>query len=365
MKMNLTHYIGLSLLIGGMLSLPACEKPLEDTPEPVVYDPTPYQLNIGDFPPPNLPADNLPTIAGVQLGRMLFFEKELSKDGSQSCSSCHLQADGFSDTRRFSIGVEGLPGERQAMALINLAWHRNGLFWDGRSPDLRHQALLPIQDPLEMNETIENALAKLRANQGYRDQFFRAFGDDQITPERVAKALEQFEVTLISNQSKYDLYLAGVATLTESEERGRHLFFEEFDPVFGQKGGECFHCHGGFNLTNDLFMNNGLDTDAEFTDEGRYRVTNDPADKGKFKTPTLRNIALTPPYMHDGRFATLEEVLEHYNAGVKHSSTIDPLMQFNLDPGLGLTEQDITDIIAFLHTLTDLKFVSNPEFSEP
>lgn len=365
MKMQSQNKLNAGLLLGMLLVISGCERAQDDLPAPAVYDPTPYELSIGDFPPPMLPPDNLPTVAGVQLGRMLFYETELSKDGTQSCASCHLQKDGFSDTRRFSIGVEGLPGERQAMAVMNLAWHRNGLFWDGRSPDLRHQALQPIQDPLEMNETVENTLTKLRAKDRYRDQFIRAFGDDQITAERVAKAIEQFELTLISNQSKYDLYLAGVETLSESEERGRHLFFAEFDPFFGIKGGECFHCHGGFNLTNDLFMNNGLDTDEDFTDEGLYRVTNDPADMAKFKTPSLRNIALTPPYMHDGRFATLEEVMEHYNTGVKHSSTVDPLMQFNLDPGLGLTEDDIADIIAFLHTLTDPEFISNPAFSEP
>ena len=342
----------------------ACD-PDDDTVK-AVYDPTPYVLDYGEFPDPDLPADNKPTVAGVQLGRMLFYEKQLSKDGSQSCADCHLQKDGFSDIRQFSLGVEQLPGKRQAMAVFNLAWHKNGMFWDGRSPKVRDQALKPIQDPLEMNETLENAVAKLKADKRYTDQFIRAFGDDNITSERMGLAMEQFEFTMVSNKSKYDGYLAGTEALTDSEERGRVLFFAEFDPFSGQKGGECFHCHGGFNLTNDLFMNNGLDAEADFTDEGRYKVTNDPADKAKFKVPSLRNIAITPPYMHDGRFATLEQVIEHYDTGVKNSPTVDGLLFNNLNPGgLQLSAQDKADLVAFLKTLTDVSFLEDERFSSP
>ena len=337
----------------------------EDDPQ-VVYDPTPYQLQFAGFPNPNLPADNLPTNAGVQLGRKLFYEKALSKDGSMSCADCHQQKDMFSDIRQFSIGVENLPGKRQAMALFNLAWHRNGMFWDGRSSRVRDQALKPIQDPLEMNETLENVVAKLQALKEYRDDFIRAFGDDTITSERVALAIEQFEFTMVSNNSKFDRFQRGETMLTESEERGRQLFFREIDPFFGIKGGECFHCHGGFNFTNDQFMNNGLDNEAGFTDLGRYEVTQEPSDKARFKVPSLRNIALTPPYMHDGRFATLEEVLEHYNTGVKTSSTLDELLFHNIEPGgLQLTFEEKNDLIAFLHTLTDPQFLNDERFSSP
>jgi cytochrome c peroxidase len=172
--------------------------------------------------------------------------------------------------------------------------------------------------------------------------------------------------TLISNGSKYDKFLAGQAQLTAEEERGRMLFFSEHDPFGTEKGAECFHCHAGFNFTNDQYMNNGLDDDAGMTDEGRSKVTNDPADRGRFKVPSLRNIALTPPYMHDGRFATLEAVLDHYNTGVKQSATVDELMQFNLQPGgLQLTTQDKADLIAFLKTLTDESFIHNTAFSTP
>lgn len=342
----------------------ACNKD-DETPK-AVFDPTLYTLDVGDFPDPGIPADNVPTVAGVQLGRMLFYEKMLSKDGSQSCADCHLQKDGFSDIRQFSIGVEQLPGKRQAMAVFNLAWHKNGMFWDGRAPLVRDQALKPIQDPLEMNETLENVVAKLRADKRYTDQFIRAFGDDNITPERMGLAMEQFEFTMISNNSKYDRYLAGTESLTDSEERGRQLFFAEFDPFLGQKGGECFHCHSGFNFTNDEYMNNGLDEEANFTDEGRSQVTNNPADKAKFKVPSLRNIAITPPYMHDGRFTTLEQVIEHYDTGVKNSPTMDGLLFHNIEPGgLHLTAQDRADLVAFLKTLTDVSFLEDERFSSP
>lgn len=345
--------------------LAAC-RPDDPVEQPATYDPTLYTLKIGDFPTPDLPADNKPTVAGVQLGRMLFYEKMLSKDGSQACADCHKQEDAFSDIRQFSIGVEKLPGKRQAMALMNLAWHQNGLFWDGRTPKVRDQALKPIQDPLEMNETLPNAVAKIAAEKKYTDQFARAFGDGAVTAERIGLAIEQFEFTMISSNSKYDQSLRGTATLTAAEERGRKLFFAEFDPSGLNRGAECFHCHAGHNFTNDEFMNNGLDTDAGMTDEGRKKVTGAAADRGRFKVPSLRNIALTPPFMHDGSLATLEAVVDHYNTGAKNSSTIEFLMQYNLQPGgLGLTAQEKADLVAFLKTLTDTEFLTNAAYAKP
>jgi cytochrome c peroxidase len=330
------------------------------------YDPTPYVLDIGDFPPPPPVPDNPLTRAGVQLGRMLFYERALSADGTQACADCHRQTDGFSDPRAFSIGVAGLPGTRHSMALFNLAWHRNGFFWDGRSPSLRHQALQPIQDPLEMNEELVNAVRKLGERRAYRHQFVRAFGDEQITEARIGLALEQFMRVLVSRNSKYDRYLRGQATLTPSEERGRLLYFGEYDPQGVGKGAECFHCHGGFNLTNDQYMNNGLDTDGGFTDPGLFAVTGKAQDMARFKVPSLRNIAVTAPYMHDGRFATLEEAIQHYNTGVKPSSTIDFLLHYNLNPGgLRLDDQDMADLLAFLHTFTDPAFLQDTAFARP
>lgn len=348
------------------LFITACNPDTKDVGLVAVYDNTAYALKIGDFPTPDLPADNKLTVAKVQLGRMLFFEKMLSKDGSQACADCHKQSDGFSDVRRFSIGVDKLAGNRQAMALMNLGWHENGFFWDGRSATLREQTLKPIQDPLEMNETLPNVVAKLSASKIYTDQFIRAFDDAAVTPNKMALALEQFLLSMVSYNAKFDKSERKEVTLTDSEERGRKLFFTEFDPLGREKGAECFHCHGGHNFTDDEFNNNGLDTDAQITDIGYMVVTRKARDRGTFKVPSLRNIALTPPYMHDGRFATLEEVVNHYDTGVKRSSTVDPLMQYNLQPnGLRLTAQNRADLVAFLQTLTDTDFINNAAFGKP
>lgn len=333
-----------------------------DTPQ---YDATPYTLAIGSFPAPTFNG-NEPTIQGVKLGRMLFHEKMLSKDGTRSCASCHIQSLGFSDSAQFSIGVEGKQGKRQAMGVFNMAWHKNEFFWDGRAHLLRDQSLLPIQDPLEMNETLENVVSKLSASQMYRDQFVRAFGTDEITPERMSLAMEQFMNTIVSNQSKYDKYLAGEVTLTASEERGRELFFLEYNEFLpAQSGADCAHCHGGFNFTNDRYMNNGLDVDGQQADGGRQDANNNPADKAKFKVPSLRNIALTAPYMHDGRFKTLEEVVDHYNNGIKRSTTLDPALNATTNTGLRLTAQDKADLVAFLKTLTDNTIATDSRYSSP
>ncbi len=332
------------------------------------YDESEYLLAYGHFPEPLLEEDNLPlTVQKVQLGRMLFYEPLLSRDNSQSCASCHNQKDAFSDTLQFSLGVQGLPGKRQAMSVFNLAWNTDGFFWDGRAELLRHQALLPIEDELEMDETHENVIVKLQSEPMYRDQFIRAFGDDEITTERMSLAMEQFMLSIVSNDSKYDRYLKGEDVLTDEEERGRQLYFGEFNPFFPDKSGaDCEHCHGGINFENDSYLNNGLDSDANFTDLGREDFTGDPMDRAKFKVTSLRNIAVTPPYMHDGRFKTLEEVIDHYNDQIVQSSTLDPALGFVFDQGgLGLTEQDKADLIAFLHTLTDETFLTNIEYSNP
>ncbi|MBK8556940.1 MAG: c-type cytochrome [Lewinellaceae bacterium] len=355
----------LTLVVFSFLMVVAC-KDKEPAEIPATLDTTPYILEYGNFPDPELPDDNPLTLTGVQLGRMLFYEKKLSRDGTLACADCHKQQDAFSDIRRFSEGVDNQFGDRQAMAVMNLAWHKNGLFWDGRAAHVRDQALMPIQNPVEMDETLDNVVAKLSADKRYTDQFIRVFGDDVITSERVSLALEQFMFTMVSANSKYDRFKAGLATLTDAEERGRKLFFTEFDPFGSEKGAECFHCHASFNFTNDEYMNNGLDTEAEMTDDGRMKFTNDPADKGKFKVPSLRNIAHTPPYMHGGRFATLEEVVDHYNTGVKDSPSLDFLLQYNLQPGgLQLNTQDKSDLVAFLKTLSDDAFLSNEAFSSP
>ena len=353
-----------TLLVGFiLLFLSSCK---EDIEEVIIQDSTPYILLYGGLPDPTLPDDNVLTVQGVKLGKMLFYETLLSKGESQSCASCHLQKDGFSDLSQFSEGVEGLLGKRQAMPIFNMAWHSNEFFWDGRANLLRDQALLPIQDPLEMNETLENVVDKLSSEKMYRDQFTRVYGNEEITPDKIALALEQFMLSIVSYQSKYDQYLAGNVDLTESEARGETLFFTEFNPFFPEfSGADCAHCHGGLNFENDLYMNNGLDEEANILDIGRMKVTELSEDKGKFKVPSLRNIELTGPYMHDGRFTTLEEVVEHYNSGLHPSSTLDLALESTRETGLGLSEEDKTDLVNFLKTLTDYAYIENEEYADP
>ncbi len=326
----------------------------------------PYTLAIGNLPTPDLPADNPLMTQGILLGRMLFYEKMLSRDGTQACASCHLQEFAFTDTARFSLGIKKMPGKRQAMSVFNMAWNSNGFFWDGRATLLRHQSLKPIQDGLEMDETLANVVAKLQASSMYRMHFQNAFGTETIDTILISKALEQFMNSIVSNNSKYDDYLASKATLTSEEERGRFLFFTEYNPAFpANSGADCAHCHSGNNFENDKYMNNGIDIDANFTDIGREKVTGNASDKARFKVPSLRNVGLTAPYMHDGRFNTLDQVIDHYNL-VKSSSTLDASFQQQVpNGGLKLTSTDKKALVAFLKTLTDTKLMTNPEYTNP
>jgi len=363
-----------NIIIGSLLLmvvfLSYCKKddsPSEPDEEPTVaeFDGTAYSLEYGAFSKPDF-GDNELTVEGVKLGRMLFYEKLLSKDNSIACASCHKQENAFSDPDRLSSGVDGSLGKRQAMAVFNTAWHTSEFFWDGRAHLLRDQALKPIEDNLEMKETLDNVIVKLGAEQSYLDQFTRAFGDAGITSERMALALEQFMNSIVSYRSKYDQFLAGSATLNASEERGRVLFFAEYNPGFPeQSGADCNHCHGGANFDNHQYLNNGLDEEAMQTDIGREEVSGDPDDKAKFKVTSLRNVELTAPYMHDGRFTTLEEVVEHYDNGIKISPTVDPALEYSAQTGLLLTTQDKQDLIAFLKTLTDQNLLTDERYSDP
>jgi cytochrome c peroxidase len=354
-------YSSISFLIISLI-LQSCKKDMAPMPEPD----SPYTLEYGSFPPPSIAPDNQLTKAGVKLGRMLFYEKMLSKDNSMSCGTCHNQQNAFSDPNRFSLGVRGLPGLRHSMAIFNMAWNTNSFFWDGRAHLLREQSLMPIQDHLELDETLPSVISKLQATTMYSQHFKMAFGTETITAELISKALEQFMNSVVSNNSKFDQYLAGNANLTEEEERGRFLFFTEYNPSFPDaSGADCQHCHGGSNFENDNYMNNGLDSDASISDIGRQVVTNNPSDRGKFKVTSLRNIELTSPYMHDGRFTSLEEVVEHYNLVVE-SSTIDgSFLQQTPNGGLHLSSSDKAALVAFLKTLTDYTFINNPEYSNP
>ena len=346
------------------LGIAACNK---DTPDALPDEEDKlYNLVYGGLPAPQIPEDNILTEAGVELGRRLFYDTRLSGDNSISCGSCHLQEFAFTDTARFSTGITGEQGQRQAMSSFNTLWHNNDFFWDGRATLLRDQALMPIQDPVEMNETLENVISKLQSDPDYQNRFVNAFGSDVIDEVKISLALEQFMHSIVSYNSKYDKYLKGEATLTESELRGKELFFAEYNPGFPDlSGADCAHCHSGSNFENDLYINNGLSSDADMTDLGRANVTGNPADNGKFKVTTLRNIELTAPYMHYGRFETLEEVINHYNDGIVASSTLAPELAYTATTGLMLTEEDKSDLVAFLKTLTDYELINDSRYSNP
>jgi cytochrome c peroxidase len=344
---------------------------------------TPYRFTYAaHFPKPALPLDNPLTEEGVALGRRLFNDPLLSKGEKQSCASCHQMDGGTVDAgRAFSLGVDGLEGKRNAMPLYNLAW-KSEFFWDGRAKSLRQQALMPIQDELEMHETLPNVVEKLKrtgssrreeastsqsaignrqsainqslltsAATSYGEMFTRAFGTPDITAERVGLALEQFLLTVTAFDSKFDRVVRGEATFTVLEQRGFELFHTENDPRRGQFGADCFHCHGGPLFQNVAFANNGLEREPK--DLGRFLVTGRAGDKGKFSVPSLRNVELTAPYMHDGRHHTLEEAVFHYVRGVQRSETLDPNLAKHRPGGIHLPPPDLHALVAFLKTLTD------------
>lgn len=353
---ELKKYFPLALLlVMVVLVFSSCnEKDDEPLPEET-WDPTPYVLQIPEgFPDMQIPEDNPMTVEGVNLGRRLFHDPILSADNSQSCADCHGQTFSFTDSRRFSIGIDGIEGTRNAMPVINAGW-MPALFWDGRKSSLEDQALEPVPNPIEMHQSWPDAVEKLKNHPQYPDLFFDAFGTREFDSMHVVKAIAQFERTLISADSKWDRYLRGEVQLTQAEAKGFEIFFTE--------KGDCFHCHSTILFTDNLLRNNGLD--AVHSDKGLFDVTGNESDIGKFKTPTLRNVELTAPYMHDGRFATLEEVIDFYSEGLQFSPTIDPLMKNVHQGGIQLTDDEKQSLLAYLKTLTDTTFIQNPDFSNP
>lgn len=315
---------------------------------------TPVRLDLPlHIPRPDLPSDNPLTAERIALGKRLFSEKALSLDRSIACASCHLRKHALSDPSPTSLGIEGRSGLRNSMPLMNLAW-KSRFLWDGRSPSLREQALEPLKDHAEMDLAPNKAAARLQTLDDYPSAFAAAFGSTNVTPERIGLAVENYLLTELSFNSRFDQALAGKATLTDSERRGFELFMTEFEPRSGRRGADCFHCHGGPLFTDNLFHNNGLD--MESADRGLELVSGKQADRGRFVTPSLRNVALTAPYMHDGRMETLEEVVDHYDLFVQNAPNLDP----NLDKRsrLDLTDDDKAALVAFLKTLTDSSFTS-------
>jgi len=376
----------IGLVVGIMLAIwliAACDKMKTPEDDPgdligIAYAPQPYTIiKPDDFPPVPVPASNPMTVEGVQLGRKLFYDPILSTDSTMSCSSCHLSQGSFTDHKAVSIGIDGISGRRSSMSLLNVAYVNNGLFWDGRSPNLEAQALMPVEDVIELHNTWPNVISKLKVHPSYPALFRKAFGitdRDSITKELAAKAMAQFERILISSgNSKFDEYQRGNVDIFDEEELdGKLMFFDEGASV-NLPDGQCFHCHGGLTLTGNQYFNNGLDSVgalSEFKDKGRYEVTNNPNDQGKFRSPTLRNIAMSAPYMHDGRFQTLLEAVGQYGDngfGVSNEDIFIGQMGFPIGNGKysGLSTYHKKAITKFLETLTDPDFVNNPDIQNP
>ncbi|MDX5348470.1 MAG: cytochrome-c peroxidase [Hymenobacteraceae bacterium] len=358
------HLLLAGLAVSSFMAVTSCNKDCDESPKPDspdTFNPTPYNFSVPgwvmqELGPMPSPADNPTTQEGVLLGRKLFYDKQLSDNNTISCASCHAPESSFSDARRFSEGTNGAKGDRNSMAVVNLAWAKK-MFWDGRRNTLEEQAHDPVTNPVEMRNAWPVVVQRLQSDPEYSALFYKAFGTKTIDSLLVTKALAQFERTLVSFNSRFDQfhYEGRTTALNASEKRGYVLFFN--------KAG-CSLCHKGALLTDESFRNIGLDD--VHTDKGLGAVTLNAAQEGKFKVPTLRNVALTAPYMHDGRFAALETVIDHYDHGVHHNSpNLEEENIYGDRRGLRLDSLEKADLLNFLHTLTDSSFISNPAFQDP
>ena len=364
------------LLAAGILV--SCTK--EEKPETI--SPTPYVIDIPLYFPTqlNIPSDNPMTVEGIALGRRLFYDGRLSgrsdPDSMMSCSTCHLQEHAFECglnhpkyTGGHPFGLTGISTPHTMMPLINLVWTNTGYLWNGMvepsnndpsKRQLEDLVWMGIMAPHEMAGDTNRTKALIQATAGYPEMFKKAFGSEVVTARNIGRAIAQFIRTLISANSKFDRYLKGEAQLTPSELNGYVLFMTE-------EGGDCFHCHGGEGnplFTTNLYYNNGKDD--VFTDtRDRYHVTLQEQDIGAYKAPTLRNLAFTAPYMHDGRFVTLDEVINFYSSGLVYSPYVNPLMHHISTNGNQLTPSEKVDLKAFLLTLSDSSFITNPAFGAP
>jgi cytochrome c peroxidase len=339
----------LGVLLTAML---VCCKKEKDPPAPPAPTPTdslvnmtPYQLpHPPFFPKAYIADDNQLYEERIQLGRMLYYDPILSNDG-RACASCHLQEKGFT--------VPGLYGNMPVLPHVNLAWYTNYM-WDGSKKGTVEDLML-----FEVSEFFGTDLNKMNASTKYRELFKKYYGADNITYKELSYALAQFIRTLISKDTKFERFLQGKASFSPDEYAGYRIFTTE--------KGDCFHCHVNPIMTDNLFHNTGIDSlYTKNMDKGLFNVTGNAADMGKFRTPNLRNVALRDHYMHDGRFTSLEQVVEFYNSGVKHVSTIDPIMtKLGKENGLNLNEQEKKQLVAFLKTLTDSTFITDPKLGRP
>jgi cytochrome c peroxidase len=365
-----------------MLFASGCRKEASYDPVPV-YQPTPFALEVPfGFPTlMNIPEDNPLTVEGIELGRYLFYDGRLSgrthPDSLMCCATCHLQERAFEcgiDHPRFTggfpFGLTGEPTPDVMLPLINLVWNGNGYLWNGKIgslcpglPDgnLEDLTWMGILAPHEMHGDTLKSRELIQSIPGYPTLFGKAFGSQTVTVRNMGRAIAQFVRTLVSADSKFDRYLKGEVQLSPSELNGFVLFSTE-------EGGDCFHCHGGSGnplFTTHLFYNNGKDSTFTADVRDRYHVTGDPMDIGAYKVPTLRNVIFTAPYMHDGRFGTLDEVLAFYNEQLVWSPYISTFMHHIGEGGVHLTPFEVADLKAFILTLTDSSFTVKPEFSKP
>ncbi|MBD8082040.1 cytochrome-c peroxidase [Chryseobacterium caseinilyticum] len=287
--------------------------------------------------------------ATVQLGRKLFYDPILSRNNTISCSSCHNSGQAFSHAgNHLSKGIEDGIGDRNSPAIFNLAWQKN-FMWDGVIPNIDAQALAPINHPMEMGEDINVAVRRLNKSKEYRTLFYRSFGDSLATSERLMKALSQFQLTIVSASSKYDKVKQKKAQFTDSEKRG-YLLYQQ----------NCNSCHSEPLFSTYDFANNGLPVDSKLDDHGKWNKSFEPADQWMFKIPSLRNLGFTYPYMHDGRFKTLNEVLDHYEKGIVKS----PTLAKQLEKPIIFNHKEREDLLSFLATLNDSVLVSNPDYQK-
>ena len=367
------------ILVFTLFIVAGCEeKPVEEP-----WEPTPWDLEIPDYFPTrvNIPADNPMTVEGIELGRYLFYDGRMSgrthPDSLMSCATCHIQADGFDlrTNERFPDGhpkgLSGTPTPHYTLPLVNLIWNENGYLWNGMvHPDGPHQNMTRLEDlvwmgvvaPHEMAGDTNRTVALIQSIDGYPDLFYKAFGSSTVTMENINKAVAQFVRTLISCDSRFDKYMRGEVQLTEEELSGFVLFTTE-------EGADCFHCHGGYGnplFTTHGYYNNGKDNEftGAFEDpRDRYHITGDPMDLGAYKSTTLRNVMVGGPFMHDGRFETVDDVVNFY--ALVWSEYIDPLMHHIGNNGNQLLPWEKEHLKAFLMTLTDSTFLTNPDFGPP
>jgi len=341
--MSKKQYIIIAIFIAGLY---ACHKDVISTfagfQQPANFPQPVYHFNT-----------NPVTEAGFELGRKLFYEPRLSRNNTISCGSCHIQSAGFTQHGHdVSHGIDDRLGSRNSPPIMNLAWSPT-LMWDGGIFDLDLQPIAPITNFVEMDETVDNVLNKLRSDAKYVAMFKQAFGTEEINTARMMKALSQFMTMCVSSHSKYDSVMRNEGPHFTPQEQQGYLLVRQ----------RCAGCHAEPLFTDNSFRNNGIAIGLN-NDEGRYPVTLNPNDRYKFKVPSLRNLAYTAPYMHDGRFYTLDAVMDHYSSNVTATPNLDPLLQLNGVLGIPMSPQEKTSIIAFLQTLNDRVFITDPKFSE-